>query len=202
MFKIHYLLNNPVKIREFKNYSNRLNHLKNISKKAYFCKKIDLSKNNLKAAWKIIGSPIKRKTKGQNTPQRIVRNNRTYTCNDDIANQFNKHFVNVGPSLASKIEDCHDNPTQYILSSPFNSFVMSTVTETQVLNLFMSLDKSKSSIDIHVLNNLIKLAAEPLSAPFTKIYNQSIQTGVVPNFLKVSQVTPVYKSGDVTNPGN
>ena len=74
---------------------------------------------------------------------------------------------------------------------------MSTVTVTQVLNLFMSLDKSKSSIDIP--NNLIKLAAEPLSAPFTKIYNQSIQTGVVPNILKVSQVIPVYNSGDVTS---
>ena len=77
---------------------------------------------------------------------------------------------------------------------------MSTVTETQVYNLFMTLDKNKSSIDIP--NNLIKLTAEPLSAPFTKIYNKSIQTGVVPNILKVSQVTPVYKSGDVTNPGN
>ena len=29
-----------------------------------------------------------------------------------------------------------------------------------------------------------------------------IQTGVVPNILKVFQVTPAYKSGDVTNPGN
>ena len=107
-------------------------------------------------------------------------------------------LINVGPSLASKSEGSFENPTQYILSSPANSFVMSTVTETQVLNLFMSLDKSKSSIDIP--NNFIKLAGEPLSAPFTKIYNQSIQTGLVPNILKVSQVTPVYKSGDVTNP--
>ncbi|PFX24328.1 putative RNA-directed DNA polymerase from transposon BS [Stylophora pistillata] len=64
----------------------------------------------------------------------------------------------------------------------------------------MIIDKSKSSIDIP--NSLIKLAAEPLSAPLLKIYNQLIQTGVVPNILKVSQVTPVYKSGDVTNPGN
>ena len=170
MYKTHYLSNNPVKIGEFKSYSNRLNHLKNINKKAYFFKKFDLCKNNLKATWKIIGNLIKRKTKPQTTPQRIVRNNKIYTSNDDIADQFNKHFVNVGPSLASKIEDSFENPTQYILSSPANSFVMSTVTETQVLNLFMSLDKSKSSIDIP--NNLIKLAAEPLSTPFTKIYNQ------------------------------
>ena len=200
MYKTHYLSKDPGKIGEFKNYSNRLNYLKNTSKKAYFCKKFDLCKNNLKATWKIIGNLIKRKTKGQTTPQRIVRNNKTYTGNDDIADQFNKHFVNVGPSLASKIDDSSQNPTQYILSSPVNSFVMSTVTETQVFNLFMTLDKNKSSIDIP--NNLIKLAAEPLSALFTKIYNESIQTGVVPNTLKVSQVTPVYKSGDVTNPGN
>ena len=31
----------------------------------------------------------------------------------------------------------------------------------------------------------------PLSVPFTQIYNQSIETGIVPNILKVSQVTPV-----------
>jgi len=64
----------------------------------------------------------------------------------------------------------------------------------------MTLDKNKSSIGMP--HNLIKLAAEPLSALFTKSYNESIQTGVVPNILKVSQVTPVYKSGDLTNPGN
>ena len=77
---------------------------------------------------------------------------------------------------------------------------MSTVTETQVSSLFETLDANKSSIDIP--NKLIKLAAGPLSVPFTKIYNQSIETGIVPNVLKVSQVTPVYKNGDVTDPGN
>ena len=81
---------------------------------------------------------IKRKTKGQTTPQRIVRNNKTYTGNDGIADQFNKHFVNVGPSLASKIEDCYENLHNVSKSSPVNSFVMSTFTETQVENLFMT----------------------------------------------------------------
>ena len=95
---------------------------------------------------------------------------------------------------------CKLNPTQYISFSPTNSFVMSTVTETQVSSLFKTLEVNKSSIDIP--NKLIKIAAEPLSVPFTKIYNQSIETGIVPNILKVSQVTPVYKNGDVTDPGN
>ena len=54
----------------------------------------------------------------------------------------------------------------------------------------------------HIPNKLIKIAAEPLSVPFTQINNQSIETGIVPNTLKVSQVTSVYKSGDATNPAN
>ena len=69
---------------------------------------------------------------------------------------------------------------QCITSSPTNSFVKSSVTETQVSTLFKALDANKSSIDIP--NKLIKLAADPLSEPFTQIYNQSIVT--VPNVLK------------------
>ena len=69
---------------------------------------------------------------------------------------------------------------QCITSSPTNSFVKSSVTETQVSTLFKALDTNKSSTDIP--NKLIKLAADPLSEPFTQIFNQSIVT--VPNVLK------------------
>ena len=143
---------------------------------------------------------IKRKTKSQTTPLRIARNNKIYTNNEDIADQFNKNFINVSPNLASKIDKSIENPTQYISSSLINSFVMENVTEAQVSNLFKNLDTNKSSIDIP--NKLIKIAAEPLSVPFTQIYNQSIETSIVPNILKVSRVTPVYISGDATDPAN
>lgn len=69
---------------------------------------------------------------------------------------------------------------QCITSSPTNSFVKSSVTETQASTLFKALDANKSSIDIP--NKLIKLAADLLSESFTQIYNQSIVT--VPNVLK------------------
>ena len=129
MYKTHFLSRNPAKVTEFKKYSNRLNYLY-LSKKAYFCKHFDLCKGNLKATWKLVGTLIKRTAKGQTSPLRRVRNNKTYTNNDDIADQFNKHFINVGPHLASRIANSNENPTQYISFCPTNSFVMSTVTET------------------------------------------------------------------------
>ena len=77
---------------------------------------------------------------------------------------------------------------------------MENVTEAQVSNLFNNLNTNRSSIGIP--NKLIKIATEPLSVLFTQIYNQSIETGIVPNILKVSQFTPVYKRGDATDPTN
>ncbi len=77
---------------------------------------------------------------------------------------------------------------------------MSPITETQVLNLFLGLDSNKVSIDIP--NNMIKIAAYELSPIFTNIFNESISTGVVPDILKISRITPIYKSGDTNEPHN
>ena len=86
-------------------------------------------KSKLKATLKLIGTLIKRKTKSQTTPLRIARNNKIYTNNDDTADQFNKHFITVGPKLAIKIDKSNETPTQNISSSSINSFVIENVTE-------------------------------------------------------------------------
>ena len=49
---------------------------------------------------------------GQTPISKIKRNNRAYTNKAEIADQFNKHFVNVGQNLAKKIENCDGSPTQ------------------------------------------------------------------------------------------
>ena len=51
---------------------NRLNYLKSISKRAYFCKDFDLCKGNLKATWKLIGTLIKRKTNNNNNNNNFI----------------------------------------------------------------------------------------------------------------------------------
>ena len=75
----------------------------------------------------IIGTLINRKSKGQSLPSRIIRNNTTFTSQFDIAEQFNQHFVNVGPILAKLIPNTNDDPTKYINNSPMSSFYLSLV---------------------------------------------------------------------------
>ena len=36
----------------------------------------------------------------------------------------------------------------------------------------------------------------------TKVYNQSLEQGIVPDILKLSKITPVDKGGDITDPTN
>ena len=123
-----------------------------------------------------------------------------FTNPSDIAEQFNQHFINVGPNLANLIPSTNDDPTKYITNSPTSSFFMSPVTEEYVCQLFSELNVNKSSLDIS--NKMIKLASRALSIPFAYIFNQSISTGIVPNALKISKVTPVYKKGVMTDPNN
>ena len=103
MYRTYFLSGNPDKVVNYKRFSNRLNQVKAASKKAYFSKRFDLCKNNLKATWKLIGTLIKRKPTGSVTPSRIVRNDKIYTDKADISEQFNQYFINVGPQMANTI---------------------------------------------------------------------------------------------------
>ena len=127
-------------------------------------------------------------------------NNKTLTNKLDIADHFNKYFISVGPSLASTIDHYDEEPTKYIAKSPVSCLIMSSVEATQVCRLFQNLNENKTSLDIP--NKLIKIVSEPLSIPFTYLYNQSIANGIVPDVFKMSRVTPIYKSGEVTDTGN
>ena len=99
-------------------------------------------KDNLKQTWKLIGTLVKSKTKGQTLPTRIIHNNRTFTQEKDIAELFNNFFVNIGPTLAKEIKTDHTDPLKYIESTPSNSFYLAPVTQTQVSTLFAGLKEN------------------------------------------------------------
>ena len=49
-----------------------------------------------------------------------------------------------------------------------------------------------------ISNKLINIAVNELVSPLTIVINQMLNTGVIPNQLKISKVTPKYKSKDHT----
>ena len=104
MYHSHFLSKDFQKVKKYKHYAAVLSHLKNKSKTEYYSMQFSKHKDNLKQTWKLIGTLVKRKTKGQTLPQRITQNNRTFTQEKNIAELFNNFFVNIGPTLAKKIK--------------------------------------------------------------------------------------------------
>ena len=77
----------------------------------------------------------------------------------DIANQFNQHFTNIGPTLLSSIGATNGDLPKYINNTPQNSFYLSTVTKEYVTQLLLSnLSDNKALLDIPIRHdNLIDL---------------------------------------------
>ena len=92
MYSTHFHSNNVEKINKYKTYANKLNYIISITKKRYFDNQFQICKNNLKDTWKLIGSLIKRKRRGEIHPDRLLRNGKMFTTPYDVANQFNTHL--------------------------------------------------------------------------------------------------------------
>ena len=75
-------------------------------------------------------------------------------------------------------------PDAFLTANHSSSFFLSPVDSVQVELALSGLDRRKASIDIS--KYLIKIASNLLSTPLTKI----------------SKVTPVFKTGAATDPGN
>ena len=200
LYKSHFLSSDPDKMREYKLYANALNRIKNKAKNDYYCQRFNFYQSDLKNTWKVIGTLVKRKYKGQNCPVRIVRNNKVFTNQSYIVEQFKQHFINVGPNLAKTIHSTDDDTCGLINHSPLHSLFLSPVPEELVANFFSCLNDKKSSLNVP--NKLVRLASKTLSKPFTYIFNKSISTGVVPDVFKVSKVAPIFKSETLSDPSN
>ena len=111
-------------------------------------------------------------------------------------------FVNVGKKLSTSIEKQTHSFDEYLVNPNLNSFFVKSTTIHEILKLSSSLKTDKSngpdSISPKVIKNCIQYFVDPLC----DIFNKSLNTGIVPDKLKVAKIVPVYKKNDVKNVEN
>ena len=112
-------LKNEAKVK-YKQYRNLLPTLMKESKKYYFTNYFQNNLNDLKSTWKGIKNLISLKELPNATPSNIFDNGRILTEPQEIANDFNKYFVNVATDIQSSIRysknKFHDFLPQLILN--------------------------------------------------------------------------------------
>lgn len=86
-------------------------------------------------------------------------------------------------------------------SSNQSMFLFKT-NENEIEKLINKLNNKKSSRSDDLSAKFLKLCSKYISGPLTNIFNASIKNGVYPDLLKTARVTPIYKKGVKSDPGN
>ena len=169
-----------------------------VAKREYYFKMFTSYKNNLKKTWKTIDEALKKRCNTGKFPTEFIINNKSITDHKEIANQFNIFFSNIGSNLSASIE-LDDNTlafTDYLDDPTERRFNFSKVTENEIVVIINNLKSKNSSGKDGISNKLLKSIKGEISKPLTIIINQSLETGIFPDALKVAKVKPLYKKGD------
>ena len=121
----------PVLQCYYKKNRNKLNQLIKTAERKHYHDLLIEQKSSIKKSWQIIKFVInKRKYK---IPCTKFKSNGTIIDDGiDIANKFNKLFVNVGNTLAKSIPTSHEHPNDYIFYNSSNTFSLEPVTEIEI----------------------------------------------------------------------
>ena len=115
------------------------------------------------------------------------------TDKNEIVNEFNKYFTNIGQSLNAKLTQTVHDPTHYINNNPANFFCTPTCP-TEIINIVHRNNSKKyggyDNIDPNIIQHVIPQIANQLAY----IFNSSFTMGIVPRKLKIAKVIPLYKS--------
>ncbi|NQX84229.1 MAG: reverse transcriptase family protein, partial [Mycoplasmataceae bacterium] len=109
---------------------------------------------------------------------------------------FNNFFTNVGPQLANKIPNDGKNFKDYLKNPATTKFKFKKVNSGEVIKIISTL-KSKDSCGVDGLSTrLLKTVAPNIIDTLTHLINLSLETGYIPNELKIAKIIPIYKSGE------
>ena len=150
-------------------------------------------KNNNKVFWRYVNSQRKSKT---SIPDLKNKEGTLVTDDKEKAELLNKQFSSVFTQ-----EDKNNIPEfePHQVTSTLENFI---IHEAEVKKKLKSLRTDKSCGPDEVHPYLLKALADTMVKPLTKIYNISLQTGVVPAIWKEGVVTALFKKGSKQSPAN
>ena len=139
-----------------------------------------------------------RKTGAKDTILGLTENDRLISDENEIANIFNKYFVNVAAQFKEPVERSYfKHITEYVDSKvPSNTFfTIPEITSSFVRNFLVNLDVTKATGLDCIDPKLLKIALNVLSPSITYLDNKSLLSGIFPQPWKEAKISKIFKSG-------
>lgn len=186
----------------FEFYSEYTNKAIKQAKILYYQKEFEKFKGDIKRTWKTINTILNRNRKVNNFPSHIICKSGKLENLQDIVNEFNDYFCNIGQELAKKIPSSKQNYSVFLKKQITSSFSFNTVdsdTIKKVLNGFKpKTSKGTDGISMKLLKSISQIIIEPLRI----LVNQSIMTSTFPSELKLAKILPLIKTPNNFNIDN
>ena len=144
---------------EFIHFKNTLRQSINAAKRLYYLRTFALYRNDLKQPWSVIKDTLPKKLHSAPS-NKFILYNVTITDPDEIANEFNKYFIDIGRTLSDQIESIHSSQ-DYLPqhNKPTSNLSFNSVNEECIAKFIVQL-KNKSSYGYDSISNkLIKSAS-------------------------------------------
>lgn len=182
----------------YKCYKNKLTSIIRFAEKQYYNNLLSQHSSDIKKTWSILNQVMGRNNLAESVQRTFIDvNNQSISDKSEVAKEFNKFFVNVGPRLANSIPSVSNNDSiyDYMGNKSQDCMFVNPVTEVELTNIVNQF-KGKQSSDFDGLDmSIIKDTFSNLVTPFTHICNISLTTGVFPESMKTAKVIPLFKSG-------
>ena len=116
-------------------------------------------------------------------------------------NELKLHFSQIGQHHLDQFKTSSEDFTYSMNDCPTTMFCF-PASNSEILKNISSLEnKTSSSID-GTNNRILKISALVLVPYLTSIFSSMTDSGVFPSCLKVATITPLWKSGEKTDPNN
>ena len=166
------------------------------AKNSYFHNVFERYKNDTRNTWKTINSILNSSKSKKDFPSFFTISGIEVTNEAQIANHFNKFFVAIGPKLASNLNTTGLPSFESYLSLPTNhSFSFSHISTDYLYDIIKKFDPKPTIGHDGISMKIVKLLERNFIEALTLTINQSLNSGVFPDSLKIAKILPIYKKG-------
>ena len=186
---------NPVDISirsEYHTITKQYKHLLKYKKKMFDNKIVEslIKEKNTKRFWSTLKSTSNTNTVNEQTIP--------------VDNLFD-HFK----TLHSNIDENNHTPSQKsiveqvnVYQSNQNNNLNIPIKEIEIKKAIKNLKNQKSAGNDRIRNEMHKCGENLIISPLTKLFNIILETGIYPDLWTKGLITPIYKSGDKSDPSN
>ena len=120
-------------------------------------------------------------------------------CSDKarISEHFNSFFATIGSQNENNIRRHEGSTYKNYLTNQYDcTFAFHLINNNDTLRIIKNIKMSHSKGYDGISTEHLKLINKDISKCLTLIINQSLNSGIFPDNLKIAKVTPIYKKGD------